>query len=106
MTNSLTRSEKARRPDTFLSNDANFVAVSYDDSRAVALRVKAAANAKRRSDGQANIVAATAEKAAGFAIGQTVTAPRGVVAAIVAIDGSKVRLDNGSTYIASALTAA
>lgn len=106
MTNKLTRTEKGRRLDTFLSNDSSFVAVSYNDPRAVALRMKAAANAKRRSDGQANMAAATVEKAAGFAIGQIVTAPRGVVAAIVAIDGSKVRLDNGSTYIASALTVA
>lgn len=106
MTNKPTRTEKAARLDAFLSNDDNFVAVEYNDHRAVAHRAKVAANSKRRANAQAKVAAATAEKAAGLVIGQTVSAPRGVVGIIIAIDGSKVRLDNGRTFIASALTVA
>jgi len=104
----LSRTEKAARLDAFLSNDDNFVAIAYDDPRAVALRAKAAKRNHRTAAARALAVAESVQAAGAFTIGQCVKlkARPLIASTIVAINGDHIALANGRTFVASALIAA
>lgn len=99
------------RINDFCSNEDNFVAIDYNDPRAVAIR--AAARRRFASDEakRAAALAASEEKARGFAVGQIVAMKnrplnRGPIAAI---NGDKITVEiNGSarTFTAAMLVAA
>lgn len=93
----LTRTEKAARFDAFVSNDDNFVAVEYNDPRAVAIRAKAAAHNAKTEKARAARAEQTAGQAATFAIGQTVCAAYRFTGEVVAIDGPAVSINVAGT---------
>lgn len=104
----MTRSEKTARIDAFLSNEDNFVAVAYSDPHAVAIRAKAAKRHARTQKARETAAAASLAAAMAFEAGQPVKLIRRpfVTGNVVAIKGEYVTLDDGSTYVASALVAA
>lgn len=99
------------RINEFCSNDDNFVAIDYNDPRAVAIRAKAARRFAKQEAARAAAQVASEEKAAGFSIGQIVALKnrplnRGPIAAI---NGDKITVEiNGSarTFTAAMLVAA
>ena len=92
MTKKLTKSEKAAKLDAFLCNEDNFVAVEYNDPRAVALRAKSAALNARKEAVRAAHASLTEERAASFQIGQTLRSRRGERGEVVAIEGQNVSI--------------
>jgi hypothetical protein len=68
--------ERASRLDQFLSDDDNFVAVEYNDPRAIELRNRAAKRWKARQRAAAKRAAEDVACAAKFALGQSVRAGR------------------------------
>ena len=97
MTKKLTKSEKAAKLDEFLSDDDNFVAVEYNDPRAVALRTKSAALNAHKEAVRAARASATEATAASFSLGQTLRTRRGERGQVVAIDGQNVSINvNGA----------
>ena len=97
MTKKLTKSEKAARLDAFLCNDDNFVAVEYNDPRAVALRAKSAALNAHKEAVRAARASATEVTAASFSLGQTIRSRRGERGEVVAIEGQNVSLNVNGT---------
>lgn len=107
--NKLTRTEKAARFDAFVSNDDNFIAVEFNDPRAVALRAKAAARFHKTEKARAARTEQTAAQASAFIVGQTVCASHRFTGEVVAIDGAVVSVNVAGTvrkFLASAVAAA
>ena len=97
MTKKLTKSEKAARLDAFLSDDDNFVAVEYNDPRAVALRAKSADLNARKEAARAARTSATEYIATSFRIGQILRTRRGERGEVVAIDKQNISISVNGT---------
>lgn len=113
----MARIDNNAKLNAFLSNDDNFVAVGFNDPRAVAHRAKVAAAGKRAMVAQAKVAKANAAHASTFTIGQIVRHKNRpfdrageVQGPITAMDDRTITIQraNGSsqTFLAIALVAA
>jgi hypothetical protein len=86
----LTKSQKAARLDAFLSNDDNFVAIEYNDPRAIAIRAASAKLHAKKTSVKALRTEDNIKTASSFEIGQTVRTARREIGMISAIEGQNI----------------